>query len=68
MGKSRATILIVDDVEINRTILSEIFKEDYNILEADNGLQAIEMINGSFGISAVLLDLIKWSGSFKGNE
>lgn len=58
MGKSRATILIVDDVEINRTILSEIFKEDYNILEADNGLQAIEMINGSFGISAVLLDLI----------
>lgn len=58
MNKSRATILIVDDVEINRTILAEIFKDDYNILEADNGLQAIEMINGSFGISAVLLDLI----------
>ena len=58
MNKSRVTILIVDDVEINRTILAEIFKDDYNILEADNGLQAIEMINGSFGISAVLLDLI----------
>jgi len=58
MNKSRATILIVDDVEINRTVLAEIFKDDYNILEADNGLQAIEMINGNFGISAVLLDLI----------
>ena len=43
MNKSRVTILIVDDVEINRTILAEIFKDDYNILEADNGLQAIEI-------------------------
>ncbi|MCI8771436.1 MAG: response regulator [Lachnospiraceae bacterium] len=58
MSESRATILIVDDVEINRTILAEVFKDDYNILEADNGLDAIEMINGNYGISAVLLDLI----------
>lgn len=58
MNRNKATILIVDDVEINRTVLAEIFKNDYNILEADNGLLAIEMINGHMGISAVLLDLI----------
>lgn len=56
--KNQKTILIVDDVEINRDILAEVFREDYNIIEACNGAQAIEMINGNFEISAVLLDLI----------
>lgn len=51
------TILIVDDIEINRTILAEIFKDEYNILEASNGVQALEIINGNT-ISALLLDLI----------
>lgn len=52
------TILIVDDIDINRIILSEIFKNDYNITEACNGVQAIEIINSGLSISAVLLDLI----------
>lgn len=52
------TILIVDDVEINRAILAEIFSSDYNILEACNGAQAIEMIHSDVAVSAVLLDLI----------
>lgn len=39
------TILIVDDVEINRVILAEIFRDNYNIVEACNGLQAIEIIH-----------------------
>ena len=30
-------ILIVDDAEINRTILSEIFKGEYSLLEAADG-------------------------------
>ena len=34
---SKPTILIVDDSEINRDVLKEIFKDDYTILEADNG-------------------------------
>lgn len=51
------TILIVDDIEINRTILKEIFKKDYQIMEACNGAQAIEIINKNSDISAVLLDL-----------
>lgn len=52
------TILIVDDVEINRNILAEIFKNEYNIIEADNGADAVEVINSHVNVSAVLLDLI----------
>ncbi len=54
----KKTILIVDDMEINRAILNEGFKDDYNILEADNGLQALDIINSNENISAVLLDLV----------
>lgn len=54
----KKTILIVDDIEISRTILAEIFKDEYNILEACGGAEAIEIINSETVISAVLLDLI----------
>ena len=51
-------ILIVDDVEINRVILAEGFRRDYDIIEADNGRQAIDIINSGKQISAIFLDLI----------
>lgn len=54
----KKTILIVDDVEINRAVLAEIFKDNYNIVEACDGAQAIEILNGNIDIFAVLLDLI----------
>lgn len=38
--KTRLTILIVDDSEMNRCILSEMLGEDYDILEATNGEEA----------------------------
>lgn len=54
----KKTILIVDDIEINRMVLTEIFKDEYNILEAGDGEEAINLINnGSVIFSAVLLDL-----------
>lgn len=56
--KKENTILIVDDIEINRAILSEIFDSDYNIIEACDGEQAIEIINSDVKITAVLLDLL----------
>ncbi|MCI8338276.1 MAG: response regulator [Lachnospiraceae bacterium] len=56
--QNKKKILIVDDIEINRVILSEIFKEDYEILEAADGRQALEMIGDDQNISAVLLDLL----------
>lgn len=36
----KQTILIVDDVELNRAILAELFSDIYNILEAENGREA----------------------------
>lgn len=52
-------ILIVDDMEINRVILREIFGEDHDILEAENGKQALEMVlDAENRVSAVLLDIV----------
>jgi CheY-like chemotaxis protein len=36
MGKK--TVLITDDVEVNRVILREILKDEYNLLEAGDGV------------------------------
>lgn len=54
----KKTILIVDDVEINRAVLAEIFKDEYDILEAAGGEEALAIINRNEEISAVLLDLL----------
>lgn len=35
-GQDKETILIVDDMEINRAVLCETFKDDMRILEAEN--------------------------------
>ena len=57
--KTKLTILIVDDSEMNRCILSEMLKEDYDILEATNGEEAIKLLRQyETGISLVLLDLV----------
>ena len=40
----RDKILIVDDVEINRDILAEILREEYEILMAESGLQALDIL------------------------
>ena len=52
-----STILIVDDVEINRSILADILS-DYDILEADNGVSAVDIMRKNReNISLVLLDV-----------
>ena len=52
-------ILIVDDSEMNREILSEILSEEYDILEADSGEACIDMLRKyETGISLVLLDIV----------
>ena len=40
----RDTIIIVDDMEINRAILRGVFEKDYNLLEAENGNQALLLV------------------------
>lgn len=49
-------LLIVDDSKTNRAILKGIFKDSYEIYEAEDGLEAVEMMN-KYPIVAVILDL-----------
>ena len=54
----KKTLLIVDDVDINRDILGDIFEEQYCILEAENGDEAIKKLDAyKEEIALVLLDL-----------
>ena len=56
--KKRA-ILVVDDVDVNRAILGEIFRKQYTILEAENGLEALDLVaNHGDELAAILLDII----------
>lgn len=52
-------LLVVDDSEMNRVILSEMLKDQYEILEADCGEAGITCLeqHGN-GISIVLLDIV----------
>lgn len=54
-------ILIVDDEEINRTILKEMFRDsekEYELFEADNGKDAIDLIKQCDDLVLILLDLV----------
>lgn len=42
--KYKETILIVDDMEINQEILTEMLKEDYNLIKAYDGQEAIDLL------------------------
>ena len=51
-------ILIVDDSEMNRDILTGMLEDEYEIVEAEDGEKAIEIMKeGRFGFSIVLLDI-----------
>ena len=53
------TILVVDDKEVNRFMICEIFRKDYKLLEAEDGIEAIEMLKkNTDSIAIVLLDII----------
>lgn len=53
------TILVVDDIEMNRDMLRMILESDYNVIEAENGKQALDIIRKEEDqLSAILLDLI----------
>ena len=52
-------ILVVDDSEMNRGILIEMLKEEFDIIEAENGKEAVDKIR-KYGkkLSVVLLDIV----------
>ena len=57
--EKKNTLLIVDDLEMNRAILSNIFKKKYEIVEVASGIEALECIReNSNKIVSILLDLV----------
>lgn len=52
-------VLVVDDNGLNRQILSRMLRDEYDVLEAQNGREALDILNRApESISAVLLDLM----------
>ncbi len=53
------TVLIVDDQEINSDALEVILGNDYDVITADNGVRALELMRSHINeISIVMLDLM----------
>lgn len=61
MNKEKQQILIVDDEEVNRAVLCEMFRkepENYELLEASDGQKAIDQIKDSKNLVLILLDIV----------
>ena len=55
----RRQVLVVEDQELNRDILGMILEDDYEVLYAENGVEALDMIQAHLNnLSIVLLDLM----------
>ena len=58
MHKNKRRILIVEDEFVNREILKNLLLDDYEILEAEDGEAALNVLeNNSNSLSLILLDL-----------
>ncbi len=58
-AEKNARILIVDDSEMNRDMLSDMLSDDYDIVEAANGEEALGILKEQvYNIDLVLLDII----------
>ena len=49
------TVLAVDDIDVNVMILEEILKDDYNVLSANNGKQALEVLRKAEVLPKIIL-------------
>lgn len=57
--KNRQKILIVDDSEMNRSLLSDMLEDEYEIMEAADGDEAVTILSVHYTeIDLVLLDVI----------
>lgn len=53
------TVLIVDDDAVNRMVLQGMLKlHDYRVLEAENGMQAVEMVQQNPHIDLIIMDVM----------
>ena len=49
------TVLVVDDVDVNVMILEEILKDDYNVLTAHNGMEALKVLEKAKTLPKIIL-------------
>ena len=49
------TVLAVDDIDMNVMILEEILKDDYNVLTANNGKEALEILHNARVLPRIIL-------------
>ncbi|MDD3402993.1 MAG: EAL domain-containing protein [Hespellia sp.] len=57
--EERQSVLIVDDMLTNRAILKKILADEYDIIEAEDGKEAWDILSdGSRNIGAVLTDIV----------
>ncbi len=54
---SRQTILVMDDVEMNRSIVTKVFKDVYHVFTAENGAVGMEILH-QHEVDLVLLDIV----------
>lgn len=50
------TILIVDDLQVNRFILKQLIEYDTNIIESDNGKNAIDVVKNN-NVDLIFMDI-----------
>jgi putative two-component system response regulator len=55
MHEKKPAVLVVDDVEANVMILEEILKDDYNVITAFNGMEALEKLKNIIILPKILL-------------
>ena len=53
----RQTILIVDDAEMNRMMLSDMLGDQYDYVEAADGREALRILEKNVSIDLILLDI-----------
>lgn len=54
----KQTLLIVDDSELNRMLLKEILGDQYNYIEATNGIEALCLLQDGKVVDLMLLDVL----------
>lgn len=58
-NKEKNKILVVDDSELNRSLLCDMLEDNFEIIEAENGMQAVEILHErELEISLMLLDIV----------
>ena len=59
MRGNKRKILIVDDSELNRALLADMLSDRFDILEAENGMEAMTILyEHELEISLMLLDIV----------